>query len=119
MRSWYAIFRRYCRGTTLCCELKPVDRRTFLSMAAATPLAAAPADPPSYRVVSSYSSTPPLGMPGPYPGQAVRVRAEKSIDPASGEVNREVVRQMLSSGIRALTGDARDDDAWARFITPK
>jgi uncharacterized protein (DUF362 family) len=26
---------------------------------------------------------------------------------------------MLSTGIRALTGDTRDEDAWARFITPK
>jgi len=58
-------------------------------------------------------------MPGPYPGQAVRVHSEKSIDAASGKVDRETVRQMLSAGIRALTGDARDDDAWARFISPK
>jgi len=28
------------------------------------------------------------------------------------------VRQMLSAGIRALTGDTRDDDAWARFVAP-
>ena len=26
---------------------------------------------------------------------------------------------MLSSGIKALTGDARPEDAWARFISPK
>ena len=26
---------------------------------------------------------------------------------------------MISSGIKALTGDARDEDAWARFISPK
>ena len=57
-------------------------------------------------------------MPGPYPGQAVRVRAEKSIDPATGKVDRDTVRQMLSAGIRTLTGDAREDDAWARFISP-
>jgi uncharacterized protein (DUF362 family) len=58
-------------------------------------------------------------MPGPYPGQAVRVRAEKSIDPATGKVDRDTVRQMLSNGIRALTGDARDEDAWARFVKPE
>ena len=57
-------------------------------------------------------------MPGRYPGQAVRVHAEKSIDPASGTVDRDLVRKMLSSGIRALTGDDHDDNAWARFITP-
>src|SRR5262249_50843664 len=32
---------------------------------------------------------------------------------------RTVVRRMLSEGIRALTGDAREDDAWARFLTPR
>ncbi len=58
-------------------------------------------------------------MPGPYPGQAVRVHSEKSVDAQSGEVNRDLVRQMLSAGVKSLTGDARDDDAWARFISPK
>jgi uncharacterized protein (DUF362 family) len=98
-------------------KLKPVDRRTFISVAAATPLAAAAL--PSYRVVTPYAPARAPGMPGPYPGQAVRVRNEKSIDPATSKVDREIVRQMLSNGIRALTGDARDEDAWARFITPK
>jgi uncharacterized protein (DUF362 family) len=58
-------------------------------------------------------------MPGPYPGQVVRVHSESSINADSGQVNRDVVKQMLSSGMRALTGDARDEDAWARFIAPK
>ncbi len=58
-------------------------------------------------------------MPGPYPGQVIRVHAEKSVDVQSGEVNRDLVRQMLSTGLKTLTGDARDDDAWARFISPK
>ncbi len=58
-------------------------------------------------------------MPGPYPGQMVRVHSEKSIDAASERVDKEVVRQMLSTGIRSLTGDRRADDAWARFIKPE
>jgi uncharacterized protein (DUF362 family) len=58
-------------------------------------------------------------MPGPYAGQVVRVHSEKSVDVQSGEVNRDLVRQMLSTGLKSLTGDNRDDDAWARFITPK
>ena len=58
-------------------------------------------------------------MPGPYPGQAVRVHSDKSIDASSGKVDRETVRRMLSAGIRGLTGDAREDDAWARFVSPK
>ena len=58
-------------------------------------------------------------MPGPYPGQVVRVHSENSIDTASARVNREVVKQMLAGGMKALTGDARPEDAWARFISPK
>src|SRR5215467_7809373 len=103
MRTWYT---------------PSVDRRAFLSLAAATPLAAGPPELPSYRVVTPFKSQPHAGMPGRYPGQAVRVHAEKSIDPASGTVDRDLVRKMLSSGIRALTGDDHDDNAWARFITP-
>ena len=58
-------------------------------------------------------------MPGPYPGQVVRVHSENSIDPSSEKVNRELVKQMLASGMKTLTGDARTEDAWARFISPK
>jgi uncharacterized protein (DUF362 family) len=96
-----------------------VDRRTFLSLAAATPLAASPVDQPKYRVVTSYTAVAKPGMPGLYPAQAVRVRAEKSIDPESGKVDLEIVRRMLSAGMRELTGDGRDIDAWARFIAPE
>jgi uncharacterized protein (DUF362 family) len=95
-----------------------VDRRAFLSLAAAAPLSGSPAELPTYRVVTPFKGVPHSGMPGRYPGQAVRVHADKSIDPASGKIDRDTVRQMLSSGIRALTGDAHDDDAWARFVTP-
>jgi uncharacterized protein (DUF362 family) len=96
-----------------------VDRRIFLQVAAAAPLLAAPADEPAYRVVSPYKPAAQPGMPGPYPGQVVRVHAEKSIDASSERVDRELVRQMISSGMKALTGDARHEDAWARFISPK
>jgi uncharacterized protein (DUF362 family) len=58
-------------------------------------------------------------MPGPDPGQVVRVHSENSIDAATSQVNRELVKQMLASGMKTLTGDARPEDAWARFISPK
>ncbi|HXK04243.1 MAG TPA: DUF362 domain-containing protein [Verrucomicrobiae bacterium] len=96
-----------------------MDRRTFVTLAAAAPLAANPIDVPAYRVVTPYAKSQNPGMPGPYPGRAVRVHAEKSIDPGTGKVDLGTVRQMLSAGMRALTGDARDEDAWARFLTPK
>jgi uncharacterized protein (DUF362 family) len=87
-------------------------------MAAASPMLAVPVDEPVYHRVTRFQPTGPLGMPGPYPGQVVRVHSERSIDAASDKVNRELVKQMLASGIQALTGDARTEDAWARFISP-
>jgi len=58
-------------------------------------------------------------MPGPYPGQVIRVHSENSIDAATNKVDRELVKRMIASGMQALTGDARAEDAWARFISPK
>src|SRR5271157_1679928 len=84
---------------------------------AASPLLAADGDP-VYRVVTHFAPSPHPGMPGPYPGQVVRVHSEKSIDAQTDKVDRAVVKQMLSTGMRALTGDSRDEDAWARFISP-
>src|SRR4030095_334557 len=45
--------------------------------------------------------------------------SDRSIDTATDRVNGDIVKQMISRGIRDLTGDARDTDAWARFISPK
>jgi len=84
---------------------------------AASPLLAADGDP-VYRVVTHFAPSPHPGMPGPYPGQVVRVHSEKSIDAQTDKVDRALVKQMLSTGMRALTGDSRDEDAWARFISP-
>ena len=92
----------------------------FLSLAATAPLAGAPpAGDPVYKVVTHFKHEGNLGMPGPYPGKVVRVHAENSIDPAKAAVNRDLVRQMIATSIKELTGDATDDAAWARFITPK
>ena len=93
-----------------------MDRRSFLQVAAAVPLLAAD---PVYRVVSHHAPAAHPGMPGPYPGKVVRVHSDASIDAASGQVDRALVKRMLSTGITALTGDTRPDDAWARFINPK
>ncbi len=96
-----------------------MDRRFFLQVAAAAPLFAVPVDDPAYRVVTPFKPLAQPGMPGPYPGQVVRVLSEQSIDSDTAAVNGEVVKQMLASGMQALTGDARPEDAWARFISPK
>jgi uncharacterized protein (DUF362 family) len=98
-----------------------VHRRAFLaSAAAASPLlGAAINEAPEYRVVTRFPHSDHPGMPGPYKGRVVRVHAETSIDAGSGQVNRAVVKEMLSRGMRALTGDTKDGDCWARFISPR
>src|SRR3954452_5165711 len=91
----------------------------FLQVAAAAPLLGAPVEDPVYKVVTPFKPAANPGMPGPYPGQVVRVHAEKSIETQGDVVNAALVKQMIATGITALTGDARDNDAWARFVTPK
>jgi uncharacterized protein (DUF362 family) len=98
-----------------------MDRRRFLHAAAAVPAAlahGADAGLPKYKVVSRFAPAAKPGMPGPYPGQVAAVHSEKSIDAASEKVNVPVMREMMSRGLRALTGDADLRDAWARFIVP-
>jgi uncharacterized protein (DUF362 family) len=97
-----------------------MHRRTFLQMAAAAPAALAAADHkiPKYRVVSHYQPAAQPGMPGPYPGQVTSVHAVKCIDEATEKPDPAVVREMMTRGMCALTGDADVRDAWARFITP-
>ena len=90
----------------------------FLQVAAATPLLGAPVEDPKYKVVTPFKPAAKPGMPGPYPGQVVRVHSEKSLDIATDKVDRAVVKQMLSAGMKALTGDADEQDAWRRFISP-
>jgi hypothetical protein len=90
----------------------------FLQVAAATPLLGAPVEDPKYKVVTPFKPAAKPGMPGPYPGQVVRVHSEKSLDVTTDKVDRDVVKQMISTGMKALTGDANDQDAWHRFISP-
>src|SRR5947209_3060528 len=90
-----------------------------MQVAAASPLLAVPVEEPVYHRVTRFQPAAQPGMPGPYPGQVVRVHSEASIDAATGKINRELVKQMLAGGMQALTGDARTEDAWARFISPR
>ncbi|MFN8091576.1 MAG: DUF362 domain-containing protein [Vicinamibacteria bacterium] len=107
-----------------------LDRRAFLELMAAAPLAAA-ADaapgaasdlapvlpPPPYRVVTGHAPLAVPGMPGPYPGRVVSVRAPGSIDD-QGAIVDAVVREMLDRGMRGLTGEASTLAAWRRFFAP-
>jgi uncharacterized protein (DUF362 family) len=96
-----------------------MDRRSFLYLPLVPAVSAATVRPqPEYRVVTKYSSQGKFGMPGPYPGQAVSVHAERSVDSSTGRVDAAVVREMLSRAMCALTGDQRSGDAWKRFFNP-
>ena len=59
---------------------------------------------PAVRVVSSFAVAKSPGMPGLYPGRVVSVKSEKCVDTSTGAANDEVVREMLSRGMRVLTG---------------
>jgi uncharacterized protein (DUF362 family) len=96
-----------------------MQRRDFLHLAAASPLLAAGPEVPRYRIVTPFRPAAMPGMPGPYPAQVVNVHSGRSIDAESGKADGQVVRAMLSEGMRALTGSKDPRDAWARFITPK
>jgi uncharacterized protein (DUF362 family) len=67
--------------------------------------------------VTSYAPAAVPGMPGPYPGRVVSVKAAGSID-ASGAIVDDVVREMLDRGLRGLTGEATTLAAWRRFFSP-
>src|SRR5579885_1186222 len=103
-------------------ERKPMKRRTFLQAAATVPVALANTDPqkdlPKYRVVTPYQPWPNPGMPGRYAGQVVRLHAEKCIDPESEKVDVPTVQQMISQGMRSLTGHGDARDSWAHFFQP-
>ena len=96
-----------------------MDRRSFVRLLAAAPLAPAlPEAVPKLRVVTRYEPAAVPGMPGPYPGRVVTVRSEKSVDTASNAANDGVVREMMGRGLCALTGAKTAPEAWRRFFTP-
>jgi Domain of unknown function (DUF362) len=97
-----------------------MDRRSFLQLTAAAPMALHAADRPlpKYRVVSRFSPAAQPGMPGRYAGRVASVHGAHAIDSVMEKPSTEVVRQMISSGMRALTGDADPRDSWARFFAP-
>jgi hypothetical protein len=94
-----------------------MHRRDFLQLAAMASASAATAtDIPKYRVVSRFAPSPKPGMPGPFAGKAVRVHSEKSVDSATDRVDEATVAEMLSRGMRSLTGAKNERDAWANFF---
>jgi uncharacterized protein (DUF362 family) len=95
-----------------------MNRRGFLSLAAATPVFASEPKLPQYRIVTRYKPIPGQGMPGKYPGQVARVHSDSVVDEASDTVNAARVEAMIDDGMKLLTGDRDPRDSWARFIEP-
>ncbi len=98
-----------------------MDRRAFVQLLSAAPLARrlqVPPGRPALRVVSSYAAAATPGMPGRYPGRIVRVKSDRSVDTTTGAANDAVVREMMAQGMRTLTGAATTPDAWRRFFEP-
>lgn len=97
-----------------------MDRRTFVQLLATTPLVSnLPADhQPQYRLVTPHKPAATPGMPGPYPGQVVKIKAANCVDETSNAANAEVVREMMRRGMCELTGEKQPLDAWRRFFTP-
>lgn len=98
-----------------------MKRRKFLQIAAAAPsaLGADLARVPNYHIVSSFRPSAHPGMPGPYPGFVVSAHSDKSIDAATEKVDPAVVAEMISQGMRAMTGTKDALSAWRSFFSPK
>ena len=98
-----------------------MHRRSFLQLAAAASTASGstPSEIPKYRIVTRFAPAAKPGMPGPYPGKVVRVHSGRSIRDGATDADLPAVREMLSRGMRSLTGAKDDRDAWARFFEPK
>jgi hypothetical protein len=95
-------------------------RRNFLQFAtAAAASAAVPDHPPAYRIVTPYSRSASPGMPGRYPGKVIRAHSEKCVDTSTAKVDAPTVREMMSRGMRSLTGAKTERDAWGGFFDAK
>ncbi len=97
-----------------------MQRRSFLKAAALASTAGAAraqGDVPDYKIVTSYPRSANPGMPGRYPGRVIRVRSDDCLDEATERVDAPTVREMISTGMSALTGDRDHRDSWRRFFS--
>ena len=94
-----------------------MDRRTFLSFAAAAQASIAATDSriPNYKVVTAFKAGA-HPMPGLFPGRVASVKHPKSIDETTDKVNPQAVTEMIAAGMKSLTGEKEPKAAWARFF---
>jgi hypothetical protein len=97
-----------------------MDRRSFVRLMAAAPFVPAVPDEaaPKLRIVTSYPPAARPGMPGPYPGRVVAVHSDKCVDVETSAANADVVREMMTRGMCALTGEGTAPEAWRRLFVP-
>jgi Domain of unknown function (DUF362) len=119
-----------------------MKRRKFVQLLAATPLVPSVADGvpaapaieaapaaatsaelpraivPKFKIATPYQPAAVPGMPGPYPGRVVSVKAQNSLSEDGLKFNPEVIREMMERGMRALTGEKQTIDAWRQFFKP-
>jgi hypothetical protein len=97
-----------------------MDRRSFVRLLAAAPFVPAVPDEaaPKLRIVTSYPPAARPGMPGPHAGRVIAVRSEKCVDTVTSAANADVVSEMMTRGMCALTGDRTAPEAWRRFFVP-
>jgi len=102
-----------------------MERRTFVKLLASTPLLVADDAPdwknraiPKHKAVTPYRSIAAPGMPGTYPGRVVSVKSDKCLSGDGQRINADVVREMMTRGMRELTGQRNTVDAWRQFIRP-
>jgi hypothetical protein len=103
-----------------------MDRRTFIFNAVlgsfvgvvGLPLRGAESSLDSLRIDIQAPEMPlsPLGMPGLFPGRVVETYHSQAL--VNRRVSQPAVREMLDQGMRALTGESKPADAWARFFQP-
>ena len=75
-----------------------------------------PAPPPIDVHEAPLAKKSPLRIPGLYPGRVVQVSDARAI--VSNRVSQPVVRQMLETAMRELTGERSAQAAWAKFVAP-
>ncbi len=73
---------------------------------------------PKFKIATPFKPAAVPGMPGPYPGRVISVKAQNSLSEDGLKFNDEVIREMMERGMRALTGEKQTIDAWRRFIKP-
>jgi uncharacterized protein (DUF362 family) len=98
-----------------------LQRRTFLQLAAASPLLGGVNAPirsvPPYQIVTRHDVEIGSLTSPKFPGQAVRLESARAVDVTSNTVNAQTVRAMVGRGICELTGESQEQKAWAQFFS--